>query len=782
MDAVFQFLFKYRPVLFQEGDLVLGTSWPIGILVGGVAVLGAVAVATYGAASGKASPGERTLLGILRLAALGVLALALLQPTLVLSSTLPQRNFVGILLDDSRSMNLPGEDGQPRRVWLEETFGPQGSGLVEALDQRFAVRLFRFSSSSGRVESAGELAFDGTRTDLAGALDRARESLSTVPLSGLVVVSDGAENGDAALSEALVPLQAASVPVYTVGLGAEVLAPDVQVSRVEAPRSVLKGTGTVVDVVLDQRGMAGRTVSLLVEDGPRIVAQEAVELAGDGEPAVVRVSLTLEEAGTRSLRFRVPPVEGEAVTENNARERLVEVVDEREKILYFEGEPRFEVKFLRRAVQDDENLQVVVLQRTAEDKFLRLDVDGPEELLGGFPRTREELFRYRGLVLGSVEASFFTRDQLQMIADFVGERGGGVLFLGGRNAMAEGGWAGTAVEDVLPVYLEEPADNPQAAFTELRVAPTPAGENHPVGRLGGGSWEDLPPLTTLNRIVRVKPGATTLLAGTTLARDRGEEDGFSLPGLGDPAPAPSPEAGPAGEERVVLAHQRFGRGKALALPVQDTWLWQMHADIPVDDPRHETLWQQLLRWLVDGVPETVDVSLDRERAEAGESVSLTGTVLDSAYLGLNDARVTATLTSPSGATMEEVLGWTVENDGEYAGSFTPGEEGTWTVTVAAARSETSLGSASTVLQVGPSPAEYFDAARRTPLLQRLARETGGRYYTPDNVSALPEDLQFTGAGVTVTEERDLWDMPVLLLLFLALLGAEWGVRRARGLA
>ncbi|MDT8341876.1 MAG: hypothetical protein RQ751_10220 [Longimicrobiales bacterium] len=752
MERIFEFLFKFRPVLFREGEVVLATPWPLALLLGGVALLGVAAVVSYGTASGRAKPWERTLLATLRVAALGVLAFALMQPTLVLSSVVPQRNFVAVLLDDSRSMELPGEDGRPRRAWLQETFGPEGSELVEALGERFALRFYRFSAAAGRVEHAGSLTFQGTRTDLGSALDQARGELSSVPLSGVVVVSDGADNGAEPLARALVPLQAAGVPVYTVGVGAEHLSPDVQVTRVELPRSVLRGTGAMADVVLDQRGLGGRRVTLVVEDGPRRIAEEEVVLGGDGEPTLVRVPLTLEEAGARTLRFRIPALPGEAVQENNARTRLVQVADDREKILYFEGEPRWELKFLRRAVADDPNLQVVTLQRTAPGKFYRLDLDEPEELAGGFPRTREELFRYRALVLGSVEASFFTRDQLQMISDFVGERGGGLLVLGGRAAFAEGGYAGTALEDLLPVYLEEPAPNGGHAFQEVKVQPTPAGRNHPVGRLDGGSWDDLPPLTTLNRVTRTKPGAVTLLEGDA-----------------------------AGEARVVLAHHRFGGGKVLALPVQDTWTWQMHADVPVEDLRHETLWRQLLRWLVDGVPEPVAVALAAERVEPGAGVVVTATVTDSAYIGLNNARVTLTVTHPSGAVVEEALAWSVDADGEYRGTVTPPEAGRYRIAVEAATEAGVLGRAETMLEVGPSPEEYFDAGRRTPLLQRLAEETGGRFYTPRTVGTLPEDLRFTGAGVTLTEERELWDMPVILLLLVGLLGAEWGVRRTRGM-
>ena len=750
-QTIFESLFKYAPVRFQEGEIILATPWPVGILIGVVALLGVTAAVSYGRSAGKTSALDRTLLVTLRVAALGILTFALLQPTLVVSRSVPGRNFVGILLDDARSMNLPGEDGAPRRAWMEATFGPEGSELVESLADNFALRFFRFSSEAARVEHAGELDFDGTRTDLAGALDAAREALASVPVGGLVVVSDGAENGDAPLTDALTPLQAASIPVYAVGLGAEELTPDVQVSRVEVPRQILRGTGMRADVILDQRGLRGRTVELLVEDGPRILAQESVELGADGEPTLVRVPLTLDEEGPRFLRFRVAPLVNEAVTENNARTRLVEVSDLEEDILYFEGEPRWESKFLRRAVEEDANLRVVTLQRTAPEKFQRYNVEGPEELAGGFPRTREELYRYRGLILGSVEASFFTRDQLQMISDFVGDRGGGLLVLGGRRSLAEGGYGGTAVEDVLPVYLEEPVPDPQSAWVPGTVRPTPAGENHPVGRLGEDGWDGLPPVASLNRVVREKPGATTLL---TL--DVGSET------------------------RPALVYQRFGRGKSAAQPLQDTWHWQMHADIPVDDRRHETYWQQLLRWLVDGVPAPVSASFASEQAEPGKPTALRATVLDSAYIELNDAQVTARITHPSGAVTDVVLPWTVETDGEYSSTFVPPENGTYRMTITAEREGALVGQARSVLEVGPSREEYFDAGRRTGLLARLANETGGRFYTPRTAGALVEDLPLSSAGVTLTEEHDLWDMPIILILLLGLLGAEWGLRRVRG--
>ena len=473
MESIFEFLFKYRLLLFQEGDFTFASPWPALITLGGVALVTIPALVTYGAARGDSQRTDRIVMAAIRLGLVAVLVFILFQPTLVLTSVVPQRNFVGVLIDDSQSMRIADEDGVPRSDFVRSTFGSEGSELLTALSEKFTLRFFRFSRDASRLNTMDDLSYSGTATDLGNAMVRAQEELAGVPVSGLVVISDGADNSGEALAESLLPLQAGGVPVYTVGLGEEELSPDVQLSRVEMPRTVLAGTSLVVDVIVSHRGYSGRTVQLLVEDTGCASASEDVTFERDGEPVVARVRIEAEDAGPRLLRFRVSPQERERVTENNVRDVLVDVVNEAEKILYFEGSPRWEVKFLRRAVSEDDNLQVVVLQRTAESKFLRLDVDDAEELAAGFHGRREELFRYRALILGSVEASFFTHDQLDMIADFVSRRGGGLLVLGGRNAFRGGSYQGTRLSEALPVFMDDELSTGAAPYsTELFITPT----------------------------------------------------------------------------------------------------------------------------------------------------------------------------------------------------------------------------------------------------------------------------------------------------------------------
>ena len=750
LESLFQFLFEYRPAVFRQGDFRFAP--PAGTPVTAAVVIAAVAIAfvSYRILRTRVQWRERAVLGALRLVALGILLFCIFRPVLVVRAAVAQQNVVGVLIDDSRSMQLTDENGS-RGDLIKKTFANPDSAVMKALSDRFLIRTFRFSSSTARLGSAADLTFGGTQTRLSNAIESARQELAGLPVSGLVLVSDGADTTDASVGVALLASKAEALPVFTVGVGQETLTKDIQVGRVSTPRVALKGTSLLVDAVLTQTGYAGQTVTLDVEDGGRIVGSQPVKLPADGDPVSVRVRFTATEAGPRIFRLKVSPQPGEVVTQNNQRDVQIDIRDRKERILYYEGEPRFEMKFARQAIKDDPNLELVTLLRTAENKHFRFDIKSPEELVAGFPKTREELFEYRGLVLGSVEASAFTADQLRMIAEFVDVRGGGLLVLGGGRSFAEGGYIGTPLAEVLPVVL----DKSGAGFTHVKVHPTRAGEAHAVTQLGDTEqasaerWKTMPPLTTVNLVETLKPGATALLSGQDDRR----------------------------RERIVLAYQRYGRGKAIAFPVQDSWLWQMHASIRVEDQTHENFWRQLLRWVVDGVPDVVETRPLTDRVEAGQPVTITADVVDPRFVELNDANVVAHVTSPSGKVTAVPLQWTGERNGQYRATMPTSETGFYEAKVEATREGKPVGTGVTHVRTAPDDAEYFDAAMHAPLLKRIAQETGGRFYQADNVASLAEDLKYSGRGVTAVEERELWHMPALLLTLVTVLCAEWGLRR-----
>jgi uncharacterized membrane protein len=761
LDSVFQLLFNYRPVIFQQGEFRLVPT--TGSYMAAVIALAAIGITflTYRAARSKSGATHRFVLAAIRTATLLLMLFCLFRPVLVMKAAVPQQNFLGVLIDDSRSMQITDLGGAPRGEFARQQFGSADAALMKTLSERFVTRTFRFSSSASRVSKPEELTFAGAQTKLAAALDDARQELAGLPLAGLVVVSDGADTTDAQLNDALLALKAQSIPVFTVGVGQQTLTKDIQIDRVSTPRTALKGTSLMIDVVVTQTGYAGETVSLDVENDGRIVGSQEVKLPLDGEPAAVRVRFTANDAGARVFRFRIAPRDGELVTQNNQRDALIEIADRTEKILYFEGEPRPEMPFMRRAVRDDKNLQVTTLQRTADNKYMRLGVDNADELVAGFPKTREELFSYRAIILGSIEAGAFTGDQLRMIGEFVERRGGGLLMLGGERAFAEGGYAGTPVADALPVTIERLArDLENIPISRVKVRPTRAGEGHALAQIAATEaaslkrWDELPTLISVNTLKGIKPGATVLLNGTDERR----------------------------RIQPVLAYQRYGRGKAIAFTVKDSWQWQMHHTIPLEDMTHENYWRQLLRWLVDGVPGAVEVHTSAERVEAGEQVTLTAEVVDKAYVELNDAAVMATVQTPAGRTMEVPLQWTGERNGQYRGSFAAQEQGLYAASVDASREGQKIGAGAVSLRAAPGDAEYFNPTMHAQRLQRIADETGGKFYTADAVNGLPEDLKYTGRGVTTVEERDLWHMPIVLLALITLVVGEWAYRRAVGMA
>lgn len=768
MESLFTFFFKYRPVVFGEGTV--GFS-PTTLSLVGIAlalVAAALAIRHYLGHPSLAASRHRLPLMALRLATLALLFLCLLRPVLVVKAAVPHQNFLGVLVDDSASMQLADEGGASRGERARAAFGPESGAIAKLLAQRFELRWFRFSSIGQRLRTDRELGFAGTQTRVADALTMAREELGGLPLAGLVVVSDGVDTAGGGLDETILASRAANVPVWTVGVGRDALEKDLQVQRLTLPKRVLRGTSLLVDVTIEHRGYGGQTVPVEAEDEGRLVATADVVLPADDQPVSTRLRLTLDEPGPRTIRFRVKPRPDELVAQNNVRDVFVFVEDRKPKILYVEGEPRFEVRFIRRAIADDKNLQLVVLQRTAENKYLRLAIDDPEELAGGFPKTREELFQYDGVVLGSIEAASFSGDQLRMLADFVDRRGGGLLALGGRRAFSEGGFAGTPVADALPVVLEGAAlkgATTKASQAEippvmhLTVKPTRAGALHPVMQLGAderasaAKWKDLPPLTAVNRVDKIKAGATALLT----------------------APV-------EGREQIVFAWQRYGRGKSLALTAQDTWQWQMHASIAVDDLTHETLWRQWLRWLVDAVPSQASVTFAPDTPEPDQPVTVTTDVSDASYVALNTAHVGLRVVAPSGAVEELAAAWTGGRDGEYRTTFVPRERGVYEVVAEATREGAPVTKTVAHLPVEPSASEFFDPSMNRGLLERVATETGGRFHRLDEARALADDIKYTSRGVTTVEEHELWDMPIMLAALLALLGGEWVYRRKVGLA
>ncbi len=759
MDAITTLLFKYPPRVFARGDMVTAPVVPVLLLIIAAAVAVLIVTVAY-ARVRTLRPLDRAVLGTLRVLAVLLVIGCLLRPGIVIASAVPQRNVLAVLVDDSRSMRIGDVDGATRAAAVQGVFADTAS-LSRRLGERFALRRFRFAARAEPLASVAGLTSKGTRSDLAHALDDVREELSGMPLAGVVLVSDGADNGNSAYADALLALRARRVPVYTVGVGREQFERDLAIDRVVAPQRALAGAAILIEADVRTRGLGGDPATVTVEADGRVIATETVRAPERGDVAHIRVRVPPLPAGTYRLAVRAKPLANEIVTENNAWQASLDVRAGPDRILYIEGEPRPEFSFMRRAVANDSGVQIVGLMRSAERKFLRLGVRDSLDLLGGFPTSREELFSYRAIIIGSIEASFFTADQLRMIADFVSQRGGGLLVLGGRASLSEGGFAGTPLAEVLPLTLTRGEVNLEGPATTVSVRPTRPGQIHPALQLRGtlpasiARWDSLPPLTTVNQIGALRAGATVLLAGRT---DGGRSD---VP---------------------ILSYQRYGRGTSAVFAAQDSWHWRMDPSIAVEDDTFQTFWRQLSRWLVDGAPDRLEISATPARVAPGEPVTLRAHVSNAFYNDVNNASVNVNVRAANGTTTSVPLEWSLREDGSYSSTFTPQDSGRYELMAEAKFGRDSVETSSATLLVDDQGADLAQAERRTVLLRRIADETGGKYYDLKDVERLPDDAVFTDAGVTVREAKDLWDMPAVFLTLALLLGAEWGYRRWRGLA
>ena len=535
---------------------------------------------------------------------------------------------------------------------------------------------------------------------------------------------------------------------------------------------MLEGSVFTVQVGVNHQGFEGQEVELSIRGGQEIVASDVVTLGVEGVPRRFDLELTPERPELIVYDLQVELQSGEIIEENNNYSFLV---DNTEKpaldILYLEGHPRNEYKFIRRAVQGDESLRLATYLQTGPEKYYRQGIESPTELSSGFPSTKEELYRYEAIVLGDIEESFFNADQLQMIDDFVAERGGGFLMSG----MVDEEFITTPIADILPVSLIEEnflpghlrggvrrGDHPTGELFYPRL--TNNGEFSPLLRLSGddgeneNQWRLLPELQGVYVTGRIKPGATVLLEHPVL-----QYQNQLLP---------------------IIAQQRYGSGRSVAVTTASTWRWQMM--LPSDDQSHETLWRQLLRWLAVSAPERISIAFDREFYNVGDEVNVTTTVLNDQYEPDNDATLWLQTTNPLDQVTDVPMEWDIEEDGVYRANFIVEEEGVFNVLVdvASAASDSAIDSSEkrTAFVVTPSLREYTNAEMDSSLLARIADVSGGTYFNLSDVAGLADSVEFTPNAYSREVQLDLWDQPWLLALLILLLCIDWITRRMKGLS
>jgi uncharacterized membrane protein len=784
---------------------LLLSSWNwLWVVVGGLGLVLLLLFWSYRAAP----PGfARWLCPCLKLLGLAALGLCLLEPLWSGQRARPGANLFAIVADNSQGLQIKDRGAtQTRGQVLRDLLNPQRASWQGTLEENFEARRYFFDARLQATKDFGELAFDGRASAIGSALRTLAERYHGRPLAGVLLLTDGnATDWRAAPDLAGLP------PVYPVVLGSPDPVRDIAIQQVHTTQTDFEDAPVSVQADVSASGYAGSAVvAQLLDVTGRSVAEQTLKARKAEDLLAFRFQLKPEKQGLSFYQVRVRAKEdvgaansdqtaSEATLANNSTVLVVERGRGPYRILYVAGRPNWEFKFLNRAVQEDEQLQLVGLIRVArrEPKFnflgragetsnplfrgfgnqsaeevehydqpvlVRLNTRDEFELRGGFPRTPEDLYSYHAVILDDVEAEFFTPDQATLLQKFVSERGGGFLMLGGMECFQQGNYQRTPIGDMLPVYLDRVEEtNPPGP---LRLDLTREGLLQSWARLRDTEAEEkarlqtMAPFQVLNRVREVKPGATTIARVTDAA-------GKSYPGL------------------VV---QRFGRGRTAALTVGDIWHWGLH-DV---DAHHDMdkAWRQLVRWLVTDVPNRVDLAVEPQPADANGAVRLQVRVRDPKFQPLDNASIhlevqpvmTDALTGAQTKGIRLEAEPAADEPGLYQAAYVPRATGGYKATVCVTNAAgEDVGRAAAGWSTDLAAEEFRSLNPNVALLEFIARKTGGELVPAGKLDQFARGLPHRHAPIMESWTWPLWHTPAMFAFPLACFLSEWGLRRWKGM-
>jgi uncharacterized membrane protein len=620
------------------------------------------------------------------------------------------------------------------------------AAVLNTVSDDFDIRRFQLADGAVSVESFAGTESAGTATSISTSIIEVLQEGRNRSLAAVILSSDGIDTAGGLSSEQLAEIAAYGVPVHTIGVGRDAMPEDLELLQVVLPQNTLPSSTIPVRVSI--RHDAATDARVKVYDGDDLLASVAVELPSDESTTTTWIDVQLGDPGYHQLQFSVEGVEDEPELRNNHQSSLVKVEEQKYRVLYFEGEPRWEYKFLRLAVGNESETSFATLLRVSPNKFYRQGLDSAEQLENGFPETRDELFAYDALIIGSVEAASFSSEQLDNIRAFVSERGGSLLLLAGTRGLGNGGWGQSSIADVLPARLP---DSSIDSFVREQAAPrlTPQGAATQMLRFADADdenqrlWKDLPDVADYQRTGDLKPAASVLIS---VDADN--------------------------EQQPLLIAQPFGRGHSYILATGGTWRWQM--SLPVEDQRHERFWRQFLRALVSSAPTRTSLQAD---SRDGSTIELRAEFRDAAFSPVDNLRVAAVASHEDGESLSLDLLPSEDDPGVFVAEMTPTASGTWYFEAIATHDGEMVDVVRTNIYSESEQKEYFNIRRNSALLKRLSEATGGQYFEAGELDALPDLLRYQSAGITEKIRRPVWDMPAIFLLLLLLKSGEWLLRR-----
>ena len=758
-------------VMFATGSLSLPdvifrpvvNSWVVGTLL--VALLAVMIY--FGPARSKTTFGQRTTLTALRFGAILVLFMVMLRPSSVYTETRRHPATLVLLVDASRSMQVADMLGDKTR-WAELVRQLQLSQPALAdLDEDLEVKVYTFDTETRSVPwKAGKLTLpelpEGKESAIGAALREIVQREANRHLAAVLLLSDGTQRAlperDVQPAEPAKILDTMGVRLFTFGFGSGAgvtSTKDVAVKDLISNPTVFVKNDLAVGGNIRIDGFFGNNVpvELLFETSPgkmEVVQSTKVKAEKSGGQTKVELNYVPETPGEYKLTLRAIPQPGELVETNNELSTFVTVLKGGINVLYLEGTPRAEQKYLRWALDAWENIEL---------DYHEIDALSTEP----FDADAENWFKpgkYDVIMLGDLDSQAFSK----RIADALDARvkaGTGLMMLGGFHSFRAGGYQREPFQSLLPIDMNvkdakferqrfgEPIRKDLHLHGYQQMVPTSLGERHYIMLLGKSSensaiWKKLPPLEGANRFHGVKKLSQVLATN-------------------------------ADQKPMLVAHT-VGGGRVLAFAGDSTWRWWMRGH----QTEHRRFWRQVLLWL-SHKDETGDsavwIKLPQRRYMPGSRVEIRAGAQNPEGDPVTDASFSCEIETPSGK--KESL--TLHREGtDRAGSFFDTESpGDYKITVRASRGGELLGAASSRFLVQDQDLELDEPRADFAMLEQIATTTQGEFHPPEQLPAVLNKLKQVGLqSIERRETRiDLYDNWPVLMLFVGFLATEWYLRK-----
>ena len=766
---------------------------------------------------------RRVLLAGTRCAIVTLAVAVLCRPSLVLQRDRVEPSFVAVALDTS--MSMAERDKYVNRELAKTICGGTGVESVESLSnytrfelasqaltrddgaamrtllERNAVQLCTFSD---RLHLRGYFARDsvgtdlidairatrpaGTATDIAGAVRDIIEQAKGRRLAAIVLVSDGQSTQAGHLNEALDDAKSRQVPIYTVRIGSPVRPMDIELRTVLAQDSVFVNDLVAVEARISSRGLTEAVpldVRLVDERSGETVDTRQVILDEEHGSAVVELRAKPTKPGLVSYRVEVPVQPAEVIAENNMERVEVNVLDNQLRVLYCEGYPRYEYRYLKNALLREKTIKLSVLLIEADERFVQEGTDP----IRGFPESPEELNRYDVVLFGDVDprGGWLSIAQMRMLLDFVGNAGGGFALIAGERS-APHRFLSTPLEKLIPVRIDPSFlgryDTPlttgfraQLTADGLRSRIFRTAADRTDGDADKGVFQPHEEMYWFARTLGPRPGASVLCEHPLIQSEAG-----LMP---------------------IVVTARYGAGKIFFQATDDTWRWRRGTG----EFAHDTYWVQVTRSLMRGSrlsqARRLSIRTDHSTYAYGKPVRTHVRVFDSELLsnqsqtmvvvaretndgagssgGVRRAGSQSPFLEPEESAERFKLHRLGSGADQFEGTWIPPHPGKYTLELSDFTAHPDETVPSVSLHVERPNLELRHPEANHEMLERLADATGGKIVNLDELSAALAEIPDRSVRIPDDVVEPLWDSKLVFVLFALMISIEWVSRKAMGL-